>query len=227
MTKEKAFLLGLFLADGTENGEYITFCPYDEFLKKLSKNLVNEIYGIKGKNSTKEGDIIFYSKNMLDDLHKYVPTIIHLSNTQNHVPEIIRNDVELSRSFLKGYFSCDGCVLLLVRKNGNLLRKVSLTSYNKWLLNDICEMLTNLKIFFRVNNKRNVIDISSKISILLFKELIGFLPVLIKGKYWVDISKDKLLNFLIASYSEKMPKFNSKDESYNHLKNIYNSLEFN
>lgn len=228
MTKDKALLFGLLLADGTESKKgSITFTNYDKFLLNLVLDIGRRIYGIRGRiyeGKRMVTKVMFNSLNMLEDLHKYIPTLIHKPDTRTFIPKEIMNNLDFAKIFLKGYYSCDGAVILKVDKRGYLGREVVLNCHNQQLLSDIREILRRLNIKFSAHG--TFIEISSQEGLSMFKNEIGFFPVSIrKGVHWKGFKKDKLLELIIRTFSRDFPKhFSSKEEGYNYLKMKYKDL---
>ena len=226
MTKDKAIFFGLLLSDGSESkkANNITFAGKDKFVDNFSIKLVEKIYGIKGREDNKQRRIVWYSESMRDDLHLYVPTIVHSPQTETHIPKEIVNNEKFHRAFLKAYFSCDGSVTICIGKDGRISRNVSVLSRNLNLADDIGIILSKLKI--RYTNNKGVVQIGTQEGLKCFKEKIGFFPVLIqKGKNWRGCTKDKLLELVILSLSKDFKKsFRNKEEGYSYLMNLYESL---
>lgn len=226
MTKNKALLLGLLLADGSETKNQITLNTKDKILPELAINLVNKIYGVSGKINKKARKITWFSKALQNDVRKYVSSIVHKPNKKITFSETLLNDEKYYTNFLRGYFSADGAVILNVNKEGRLRREISLDCYNTSLFCLITKLLRKLNIKFSVYNNMQI-SIHSENELKKFKRKIGFLPLKIqKSKVWKNFRKDILLDIVIKSYSNKfVHKFKNKLDGYRYLKSLYKRME--
>jgi ribosomal protein S13 len=231
LTKDKALFFGLMLSDGTEKSNGLLLANTDdEFLESFSVSLVKKIYGIEGRKSVSDKGVVWHSMNMLEDVHKYVPSIIHHSNSSTNIPEIILEDPELAKPFLKGYFSCDGSIILLVEKDGGLVRNIVLGCSNIYLFEGICKILQNLGIGISTSNtdkREKRICLTNEVSIKNFREKVSLLPVKVcRGKYWKGCRKDMILDLLLLTYSENFPKkFKTRKEGLEFLHKKYLEME--
>jgi predicted DNA-binding protein YlxM (UPF0122 family) len=221
INKNKSLLIGLLLADGSEAHNGINFASCDNSLRSYVIKLVKKIYGVEGKDDGKTR-VRWYSKEILDDLHKYLPTLIHKPSAHTHVPTSIIKSIEFSKSFLRGFFSCDGSVVLTINKDGYLRREISLFCANTRLFDDICRMLRKLKIPYKSHKKYNIISICSKDGIVKFKEKIGLLPVKINGKRWKGFTKNELLELVVLTFSQDLKR---RFKSYEKLKRWYKKFK--
>ncbi len=226
MTTDKALLIGMLLADGSESNKAnsISFaCNNDKIMQNFAINSFEKIYGITGKVEKDNTGVVWHSQLAKEDLHKYTNTIIHNSDSSVHTPKEILAESELAKEFLKGYFSCDGAVQINIDKNGNIAKCLSTYSKNNALFSGLVDCLILLKIPFTTH--KNFIRISTKKGIIRFHKIVGLNPVEIqKGKYWIGCKKDKLLEMIVRNFDKKITHFNSKIEGYTFLKNFYYSL---
>ena len=119
---------------------------------------------------------------------------------------IISGSKQIKRVFLQVVFSTDGCIEFYKNKykKGNkeiIQRRISLSSYNPYLLKQFNEILTSLG--FKTSITKNEIRIAGLKQILKFQKEIGFLDgvkISSKSRKWKDYDKNKLLNIVIDSY---------------------------
>ncbi len=170
LTPEKAYILGVLCGDGyiDKNFAKLEIRKDIEFIEEFLR-CFKQVYGINY-------NYYFYNRR-----NSYIANIasrvicrdlLHYGDFGTKkwgAPIAILNseDVSIKSSFLKGFYDSEGHV-------GEYA--ITLTSYSKKAIGDICKLLDQLKIKHIIykSSKYPVIGIKKKENLRLFRELIGF-----------------------------------------------------
>ena len=222
LTIDKTKLLALLLGDGTEEKSTykIIFVNKDEVLRAKFMQLMLQEYGKNIKFYFRKLQMQVNSIEILNDLHKYVPTLMKRHDgkeTNTHVPaEIINGKPEMRKAFLRYFFSCDGYATVspCYRKDEGkwyIQRRVGLKCKHGRLRSQCRELLESLGIKSSENNNGLQIDTYSEVE--KFAKTIGFVDgskIHNDSKYWKGKEKNAILR-LAVKYPTKH-SFNSKEE---------------
>jgi hypothetical protein len=121
-------------------------------------------------------------------------------------PKDIEKNKELAKKFLKVAYSCDGGVSLYEAHRGNqswLIRKVFIDSKHPFVRRYYQKLLE--KLGFCTKTYASQIRIQEREMFKKISEEIGFVKGVRIGKdskYWVNRTKNELLNILLHSYRE-------------------------
>lgn len=137
LTKEEAYFLGLFVAEGTGNPLSIT--SFEPKIQTWLKKFIEKKFGYvptQRKNNT----ITLFKKPTREYLHNLAKTCA----ATKHVPqEIIASNEETIQSFLAGYIEGDGC----------LGETVEMTTKSKILAHELTYLFTRNGILASINKK--------------------------------------------------------------------------
>jgi len=178
---EKAYLIGLWIADGYISGRDIGFVSKNEELLDRWATLVMEVYGKKVNRTIdrRSGVVLlrFKDNKALDELSRLF--IQDKSGTVQVPEEILLNDnEEVLASFLAGYFDGDGSIYLKVDSSGYLRAIVEFSSKSLNLINGLSLILKRLRINHSLSLKSvrdsmyYAIRIQNRRSVARFIELI-------------------------------------------------------
>ncbi len=153
MTKELAELLGLIISDGSIIGRRLMFFNNNEVLRKRFLKLVNEVFGVNGKEkycSTVyciEVDSVIITRFLkllgIPDKRK--------ARTASVPAYILSSPRQYVASFLKGYYLGDGSF------SNNV---IELISASEKLIHGLAYILTKLGILYSINISNKRIQIS-------------------------------------------------------------------
>lgn len=214
LTKELAELIGYYTGDGCfHKGKLMLAIPHDCIeLKNYFDDLVLNLFNIKSRVEQKKNDKsinnIYQSKILVEWL-KFIG--VNKINSKNaFIPKIIlESNKECAYAFLRGLFEADGTI----RKDGY----ISLSSTSKDLIKQVQYLLLSLGIFSKVGiyksrkgsfgkNKLYMLEITSKFSLDLSKEKIGFIS---------DKKKNRIKQTSIkVSYNDFVPNQGKKFREY-------------
>lgn len=156
-SRDKAYFLGLLVADGSVNNKNLvsTFLQEkDKHILETFKNYLNYTGVIKyNKNRTKTSQaqysLRFISKKICEDLSKY--GVVKNKTFITYFPDIPE---EFYSNFIRGVFDGDGCIYI----SQNLRNSLFSITGNKMLLTKIQDVL---KEFCLLNNNNKVYEIKS------------------------------------------------------------------
>ena len=158
----------------------------------------------------------------------------HYKNTEYpniKIPKFVFRNKENIINFLQAFTNSEGSIQLRVNKHDKWFefsRLVKISTEHPVLLNEISAMLEILEINHRIAPLKppNSIIIQQKVSILKFKQLIGFMDgiCVTPTGIWGNYEKSKILNALTKTFDfEKgfLQKFSNAEELYSFIKVNY------
>lgn len=149
------YLYGLYLADGSSNGQKIYYY-FDSRKKDLIDIFLKHCEKLNYKpfiRKTKDKNIVIISIN--DSVFSQFCSNNHIGNSIKNIPEwVLKINTKFQKQLLKGYINGDGCI---DKKNNQILiNSVNEDAINK--LGYICERL-NLPYHIRYTRKKEILQI--------------------------------------------------------------------
>ena len=188
---------GSIIVDEKRKIGKIKLTTSDERIREYFSLLCRRLFGIIPKTSKKGKckDIWFHSYELANKLRR-------LTNNKQTVPSFILRKKRLQREFLRAFFSCDGGVSIISRRDGRISIKPILGEGNKKRRKMIQELLKNFNIQLH-DDKHGHLMTENKRTILLFLKKIGFIegvkPVRSKK---LNLTKNQLIRIFLRHPKE-------------------------
>jgi hypothetical protein len=204
-SEELAEFLGLVFSDGHVNQYIIYFINKDEALLTRFKELARTLFDIDIKRRERPFKI-YESKIYSTNVSKYIQKLIQNKTT---IPNEIINSEKLSKSFLKGYFSGDGCAAISIsfKKSKNKFEVYSFLAIacrRRNITEQLAELLYSLGI-----SKVAIDDAGLKIirrkDIQTFYNKIGFVDgcKIRQSQYWRGFKKNQVLKYIATQLPDQ------------------------
>ena len=224
-------VVGLLLADGTvrkSNHFEIIFAGKEEALieryKKCIESLFGDVHFSERIDKHQVKIVRVFQKNVVNVFLQFLPQWKRKGNTILQFPSITNLPENLLKSFLRGFFSAEGSVILgckwhKLKKLWIINKRVQASSKNDSLKNFVAEMLR--KLGFHPAVWKNEVVLTRKEDILRFSKEIRFIDgvkISRKSRRWNGVEKNVILDIVAKLCEEGKNSFRSFEEWENFCK---------